>query len=270
MRTKKIDDLRTCLRQLRSCAVAFSSGLDSTFLLAVAQAVLGDEVMGVTVVTEYVPRYEIDEVNALVKKLGVRHSFLSVPFLEDIRFNPENRCYLCKKKIFSHIIDVAKKENLQVVLDGSNADDLGDYRPGHKALEELCIRSPLLELGFSKADIRSYSKQMQLPTWDKPPYACLLSRIPYGEEITIQKLEMIQKAEHVIMQKGIRSVRVRYHGNMARIEVAPEERKTFFSEQLLDEIDLAIKQLGFTFVSFDLAGYKIGNMNYNIDTNAKQ
>jgi uncharacterized protein len=175
--------------------------------------------------------------------------------------NPVDRCYYCKKNIFSKIIEIAKKSNIEFIADGSNIDDMGDYRPGMKAVKELGVVSPLKEAGMGKDDIRLLSRELGLPTWDKPSYACLASRIPYGEKIDREKLEMVDKAEQYLISLGFRQLRVRHHGNMARIEVLSNERDRFFDTGLMDKVYEELKKIGFKYVALDLKGYRTGSMN---------
>ena len=199
----KYRNLKEYLKGLGSAAVAFSGGVDSTFLCKTAKDVLGDRAIAITVVSPYIPKWEIEEAIALAKEIGIRHQLLKAPvILEEIKFNPVDRCYICKNFVFTNIKEFAEKAGYSFVMDGTNADDLKDYRPGLRALKELEIKSPLLELGINKAEIREFSKELALKTWDKPSYACLLSRIPYNEEIKTEDLATIEKSEKYIMDLG--------------------------------------------------------------------
>ena len=258
----KYRNLKEYLKGLGSAAVAFSGGVDSTFLCKTAKKVLGDKAIAITVVSPYIPKWEIEEAKALAKEIGIRHQLLEVPIiLEEIKFNPLDRCYICKNFVFTNIKEFAKKEGYSFVVDGTNADDVKDYRPGLRALKELEIKSPLLELGINKAEIREFSKELALKTWDKPSYACLLSRIPYNEEIKTEDLATIEKSEKYIMALGYPAVRVRKHCDLARIELPKEEIKSFFNKGLLEVVSKELKKFGFRYVTLDMEGYRIGSLN---------
>jgi uncharacterized protein len=248
------------LQALERCLVAFSGGLDSTFLLAAAVEALGENAVAVTAVSDYMPKDEIEEAKRLAEGMGAKHRLIVIPFPELIRHNPRNRCYLCKREIFSRILEEGRRLGIHNVIEGTNADDLQEDRPGLQALRELHILSPLLEAGFTKKDIRYHSRRMDLPTWDKPAYACLMTRLPFDEPVTREGLDRVQKAERCLKARGIRSVRVRSHGQIARIEVSREERSRFFDEGLMDEISRGLRSLGFLYVTLDLEGYKTGSM----------
>ncbi len=259
--SEKYVSLLSYLKKLDKVIVAFSGGVDSTFLLKAAQEALGDKVKAVTIHSPYIPKWEIEEAKQLVSELNVAFEILQAPIIEEIRNNPENRCYLCKRAVFSQIKAIAQREGYLHVIDGTNFDDLGDYRPGLKALQELEIKSPLLECQLTKAEIRKLSKELGLNTWDKPPYACLLTRIPYGNELKEADFIKIERAEVYLMRKGFRAVRVRCHDSLARIEVPKEDRRKFFKEAMLDEISEKFKAFGFTYTTLDLDGYRVGSFN---------
>ncbi|MDR1986323.1 MAG: ATP-dependent sacrificial sulfur transferase LarE [Treponema sp.] len=243
-------------------AVAFSGGVDSSFLCHAAAAALGTKAIAVTIVSPMLPKSEIQGARLIAGKIGIEHVLIEESELdEEVAANPKERCYFCKKLEFGTILAAAKERGIAAVWDGSNLDDLGDYRPGLQALEELHIQSPLREAGLTKADIRELSRRFDLPTWDKPAFACLASRIPYGERIDKEKLARIEKAEDTLSAWGFRQFRVRSHEQIARIEVAPEERRRFFDEATLDRISQAIKSYGFLYVALELEGYAMGNMN---------
>ncbi|WP_094605807.1 Pyridinium-3,5-bisthiocarboxylic acid mononucleotide synthase [Sporomusa silvacetica DSM 10669] len=261
---EKYINLVNCLKNMEKVILAFSGGVDSTFLLKVAKQALGDNIKAVTIQSPYIPKWEIQEAKQLVKELGVAFEILEAPIIDEIRNNPENRCYLCKKAVFSQIKAIAQREGYPYVIDGTNFDDIGDYRPGLKALRELNIKSPLLECQLSKPEIRSLSKELGLNTWDKPPYACLLTRIPYGNELKEEDFVKIEKAEKYMMDRGFRAIRVRCHDNLARIEVDKKDMDKLFNEKLLEEISGKLKEFGFTYVTLDLEGYKVGSFNATI------
>ncbi|MDR2394011.1 MAG: ATP-dependent sacrificial sulfur transferase LarE [Treponema sp.] len=262
---KQAEKYRHLLHILKSPgkgAVAFSGGVDSSFLCHAAVSALGPKAIAITIVSPMLPQSEIQGARLIAQKLGIEHVLIEEADLdEEVAANPKERCYFCKKLEFGTILAAAAARGITTVWDGSNLDDLEDYRPGLKALEELHIQSPLREAGLTKADIRELSRRFDLPTWDKPAFACLASRIPYGERIDKEKLARIEKAEDTLRAWGFRQFRVRCHEQLARIEVAPEERRRFFDEATLDGISQAIKSSGFLYVAFELEGYAMGNMN---------
>lgn len=243
-------------------AVAFSGGVDSSFLSYAAFAALGKRAIAVTIVSPMLPKSELDAAENTARSIGIEHILIEESEIEDIvARNAPDRCYHCKKNEFGAIQKAARARGIKTVLDGSNRDDLGDYRPGLQALAELGIVSPLREAGLDKKDIRELSRRFNLPTWDKPATACLASRIPYGETLTAEKLSRIEKAEAVLREFGFRQFRVRSHNDIARIETAPEERKLFFSEATLDDLSAKIKSTGFLYAAFELDGYRMGSLN---------
>jgi uncharacterized protein len=259
---EKYQHLLYFIASLGKAAVAFSGGVDSSFLCHAAAVGLGKNAIAVTVVSPMLPRSEIDCARGIARRVGIEHILIEEQEIEEeVAANPKERCYFCKKIEFGAIIKAAAERGIPAVLDGSNMDDLGDYRPGLKALEELEILSPLREAELTKNEIRELSRRFNLPTWDKPAFACLASRIPYGERIDREKLLRVEKAEDSLRAKGFRQFRVRSHGDLARIEVAREERRRFFNEAVLDEVSGDFKSLGFLFVAFELEGYAMGSLN---------
>jgi len=260
---QKLDRLKDVLLRLERVLVAYSGGVDSTLLLKVSRDVLGNEVVAVTTSSRTYPDRELEEAKEIAKMLGVRHVIIETHELENDNFasNPPDRCYYCKNELFSRLWQIAREFRLNYVLDGSNSDDVNDYRPGARAAQEHGVRSPLREVGLTKNEIRALSREMNLPTWDKPPAACLASRFPYGSRITPEKLSQVEKAENVIRAVGIKQVRVRHHGNTARIEVPPADFRKLLNTCTSGQIVQEMKRLGYDYVTLDLEGYRTGSMN---------
>ena len=260
---EKLNKLREIISGLGSLAVGFSGGVDSSFLLAVAHEILRDRVIAVTGVDASVPEREVNEAKAFCIDRGIRHILCTVDPLreEGYRNNSPDRCYFCKHGIFTEVKKIADEYGIEYMAEGSNMDDIGDYRPGLKAATELSVKSPLREAGLYKKDIRLISKAMGLSTWSKPAYACLASRFVYGEEITEEKLHMIDRAEQFLIERGFFEERVRMHGNIARIEVPSADIPRLASDEVREAVYDEFKKLGFLFVTLDLKGYRTGSMN---------
>lgn len=258
----KLYDLRRILRDLRNVLVAFSGGVDSTFLLKCAVDTLGAEnVVAVTAVSEIFPPEDLTESTMLARDLGVKHMVIMSSEMENADFidNTPDRCYVCKKGRFIKMLEILEQQGLSYIVDGSNMDDRGDYRPGERALAELGIRSPLREARLYKSEIRQLSRNMGLPTWDRPSKACLATRIPYGTRITKDRIRMVREAERALQCFGFTQLRVRYHGDLANIEV-PQNELGDVLKYRADIVEL-IKKAGFTYVSLDLEGFRSGSLN---------
>jgi len=262
---EKLEELKKSLKSLESIAVAFSGGVDSSFLLKVASDVLGDKAIAVTAKSSTYPEREYKEAVEFCIKYGIKQITIVSEELDVEGFaeNPLNRCYLCKNELFTKIKEVARQNNIKNVTEGSNFDDLSDYRPGLKAVAEQGVVSPLRKANLTKDEIRFLSKEMGLKTWNKPSFACLSSRFPYGQKITKEKLDMVDKAEQYLMDIGFTWVRVRHHGEVARIELMPDEISKILENNIINDIYSYFKTLGFTYSALDLKGYRTGSMNEN-------
>lgn len=264
---QKYERLKEYIKSLGSVAVAFSGGVDSTFLLRTAHDVLGDKVLAVTASSCSFPERELREARKFCSENGIAHEVCESEELDidGFRQNPVNRCYLCKHELFEKMIDIAAKKGFENVAEGSNMDDMGDYRPGLQAIAELEVKSPLRAAGLYKEEIRQLSKQLGLSTWDKPSFACLASRFVYGETINEEKLGMVDRAEQLMIDLGFRQVRVRIHDKLARIEVLPEEIERVTQPDIRKKINDGFRECGFAYVTLDLAGYRTGSMNETLE-----
>lgn len=263
---EKWNALEDILRGMGRAVLAYSGGVDSSLLLKACAGIMGPNVIAVTAISETYPQAELYEAQEFARSIGAAHRIIQTNELlsEDFSRNDANRCYHCKRELFSRLRNIANAEGIVFVLDGSNKDDLSDFRPGRRAAEESSVRSPLVEAGFTKADIRFHARRLRLPMMDKPSLACLASRIPYGTRITRENLSLVQSAEDLLKAYGLRQIRVRHHGDTARIEVDISDFGKMISQDVRHKIVSGIKALGYTYVSLDLEGYRTGSMNEGI------
>ncbi len=259
----KVTQLRTLLREMRQMVVCFSGGVDSGYLLAEAVAAVGEDAIALTAVSPSLAPEEGADARRLAESIGARHLLVETHELDDPRYtaNPVNRCYFCKVETYGAAVEQAERLGVPYVLDGFNVDDRGDHRPGRQAAIERGVRSPLDELGFTKDDIREAARRIGLPVWNKPALACLSSRFPYGTEITPARLEQVNRCERMLRAQGFNVYRVRYHGEVARIEVAPEEICRLLEPALRDLVVKEFRAAGFQHVTVDLQGYRTGSLN---------
>ena len=270
---KKYNDLRSILQEMGTVALGYSGGVDSTLLLKVAADVLGSRALAMIGRSETYPTREFEEAVALAERMGARYLVVTTEETDDLKFreNPPDRCYFCKTELFGKLQEIATQEGIQWIADGTITDDVGDFRPGMRAKQEKNVRSPLLEAGFSKADVRELSKHLDLPTWDKPSFACLSSRFPYGTGITKENLTRVDSAETFLRDEGFRFFRVRFHDEKtARIEVGTQEIQRLLDNALRERLVTYMKTLGFTYVTLDLQGYRTGSMNEVLSEEAKR
>jgi uncharacterized protein len=266
----KHDRLLGLLREYGSCAVAFSGGVDSAVVAKAAQLALADRAVAVTAVSDSLAEGELDEAQKLAALIGIRHETVNTEEFRDANYtsNPTNRCYFCKTELYTRLERLLPRLGVAVVVNGANLDDAGDWRPGMAAAGEHQVRSPLLECGFTKDDVRALAAQWQLPVWDKPAAPCLSSRVAYGEEVTPQRLRMIDLAEQLLRSLGLRTVRVRYHrGDLARLEVPVDAIAQLASPETRERLAKELKQLGFKYVTLDLEGFRSGSQNEALDLN---
>lgn len=260
---KKLSHLKEILSPLSAVCIAYSGGVDSTFLLRVAKDVLNENVLAVTATSPTYPQDELNEAIGMARMIDVRHLIISSNELDIPGFseNEKDRCYHCKHELFLRVKEEAGRYGIKYIADGSNCDDQKDYRPGRKAANELSVLNPLIDAGLTKKDIRYLSEKLGLPTWNKPAFACLSSRIPYYEPITEEKLRQIEEAERFLKKLGFTQFRVRHHNTLARIEFIPEEMSLLYNVELRTSIHDTLRKLGFTYVAIDLIGYRTGSMN---------
>jgi len=260
----KVKTLKEIIRSMGKVLVAYSGGVDSTLLLKVARDTLGDQnVIAVTALSSLYPEREVEGAKKLTQAFGVKHLLIQSNELEIDGFskNPPNRCYYCKRELFEKLLNLSKDFGTPWVIEGSTLDDEKDHRPGRAAIQELGIRSPLKEAMFRKMDVRELSKALDLSTWDKPSFACLASRFPYGEEITLKGLKMVDEAENFLFGLGFKQVRVRHYQNLARIELYPEEMGRLMDGSLREKVVGRLKSIGYHYITLDLQGFRSGSMN---------
>ena len=260
---QKRSDLVNILEQMRSVIVAYSGGVDSAFLAAVANEALGRKALSVTAVSPSLAPSELDEATDLANRIGLNFMTIETNEIDrpDYQANNPDRCFFCKDELYTHLVRFAEEESFDSIVNGTNVDDLGDYRPGIEAAKQYGVRSPLVEAELTKDDIRALSRDMDLPTWDKPAQACLSSRIPYGTTVTVEALTKIAKAEQFLRSKGFKQLRVRHHETIARIAIEPSDFSAITSEPLRSEINQEFKNIGYSYITLDLDGFRSGSLN---------
>lgn len=260
---QKEQALRQRLQSLGSVIIAFSGGVDSAYVAYVAAQVLGDRVLAVTAESPSYPAAHKQDALKFVERFGLRHLIINTEEVHDPRYrsNPANRCYYCKTELYAKLVPLAKERGFAAICDGVNVDDLGDFRPGRQAAKEAGVLSPLVECGITKAEVRELSRRAGLPTWDKPASACLSSRIPYGMEVTVEKLNVIEQGEDILRRLGFKIFRVRHHGDIVRLEFGQEDLPRAMSMEMAEHLTREFKALGFKYVTLDLEGYRTGALN---------
>jgi pyridinium-3,5-biscarboxylic acid mononucleotide sulfurtransferase len=261
---QKTEKIKSLIREMDNVLVAFSGGVDSTLVLALAHEVLGEKALGVTAQSASVPEREMKASRQLAEEIGARHLVIKTDEMSnpDYRANPANRCYHCKSELYVSLKKIAEREKISHILNGTNTDDLGDYRPGLDSAREQSVRSPLVEAGFNKQEVRELSRMMELSIWNKPAMACLSSRIPYGQPVTPEKLSVVEQAEDLLLSLGFKQLRVRHHGDLARIELDQNEMPRYLAdERIQDLVQEKFKALGFETVVLDPEGYRMGSLN---------
>ncbi len=265
--TSKEERLREIFRELDSVIVAYSGGVDSSYVAYVANAELGPRAVCITGQSASLPEYQRAEIDSVVQKFGFQHEVIQTEELENPGYSANNpdRCFFCKDELYTKLESVARTRGVNCIVDGSTVDDLGDYRPGRRAASQHAVRSPLIEAGLTKSEVRELSRRATLPTWDKPASPCLSSRIAYGTTVTIERLNKVDRGEEILREFGFREFRVRHHDQLVRIEIAPSEMDRVLRKDLIDELARRFRQLGFKYVTLDLEGFRSGSMNEVID-----
>jgi uncharacterized protein len=263
----KEERLREIFRELDSVIVAYSGGVDSSYVAYVANAELGPRAVCITGQSASLPGYQRAEIDSVVQKFGFQHEVIQTEELENPGYSANNpdRCFFCKDELYTKLESVARTRGVKCIVDGSTVDDLGDYRPGRRAASQHAVRSPLIEAGLTKSEVRELSRRATLPTWDKPASPCLSSRIAYGTTVTIERLSKVDRGEEILREFGFREFRVRHHDQLVRIEIAPAEMDRVLRKDLIDELARRFRQLGFKYVTLDLEGFRSGSMNEVLD-----